>query len=252
LSRYGKAEGFNKRQGGEAMQFIFKRYEKKYLVTSKQASNIITALNDRMIPDEYGTYWVQNIYYDTDNWDVIRRSLEKPRYKEKLRLRCYGIPGESDNFFVELKKKYMGVVYKRRIALPTPALCELLPQIQAKNDQQIARELFFYLKSNPVKPKMHVAFQRSAFTSTEEEWLRVTFDTNIAYRQYDLDFTSPDAGQSVLSDEYQLMEIKTHTSIPLWLSRILSENAVYRTSYSKYGTCYTDFYLQKGDELAYA
>jgi len=237
------------------MQFNFKRYEKKYMVTNQQAKAVIAALGERMIPDEYGTYWVQNLYFDNDNWDVIRKSMESPLYKEKLRLRCYGKPSETDNFFVELKKKYTGVVYKRRIALPIPALSELLHQVKIKKDQQIARELAFYLESNPVKSRMYIAFKRTAFAGIGEEWLRVTFDTDIVYRQHDLSFSNPENGQPVLPEGYQLMEIKTHTSIPLWLSRVLSENAIYRTSYSKYGTCFTDFIdskMQKGDELAYA
>ncbi|MCL2362736.1 MAG: polyphosphate polymerase domain-containing protein [Defluviitaleaceae bacterium] len=222
------------------MVFNFKRYEKKYLVTNQQTANVITALKERMVPDEYGTYWVQNLYFDTDNWDVIRKSMEKPLYKEKLRLRCYGEPDGDGNFFVELKKKYTGVVYKRRIALPISAVKELLPNVKAKDDQQIARELAFYLESNPVESRMYIAFKRTAFAGTDGEWLRVTFDTDIVYRQHDLDFSSPNVGQPVLPDGYQLMEIKTHTSIPLWLSRILSENGIYRISYSKYGTCFTD------------
>jgi len=237
------------------MQFSFKRYEKKYMVTNQQAKAVIAALSTRMIPDVYGTYWVQNLYFDNENWDVIRKSMDKPLYKEKLRLRCYGKPNESGNFFVELKKKYNGVVYKRRIALPITALTELLPQVKAKNDQQIARELAFYLESNRVKSRMYIAFLRTAFAGVGEEWLRVTFDTDIVYRQHDLEFVDPERGQPILPEGYQLMEIKTHTSIPLWLSKVLSENAIYRTSYSKYGTCFTDFtdsMKQKGDELAYA
>ena len=231
------------------MQFNFKRYEKKYLVTNKQAANVTAALLNYMTPDEYGTYWVQNLYFDTDNWDVIRKSMERPLYKEKLRVRCYGIPDESGNSFLELKKKYAGVVYKRRIVLPISSLAHPLRDVLVSNDAQIARELDFYLQSNPVDPKMFIAFRRSAYAGVGDEWLRVTFDTDIRYRRANLDFTNPTYGQSVLQGGYQLMEIKTQTSIPLWLSHVLSENAIYRTSYSKYGTCFTDYCIQqqKGD-----
>ena len=231
------------------MQLNFKRYEKKYLVTNKQAANVTTALLNHMTPDEYGTYWVQNLYFDTDNWDVIRKSMERPLYKEKLRLRCYGMPDESGHMFLELKKKYTGVVYKRRIALPIPALSQPLRDVLEPNNAQIARELDFYLQSNPVMSKMFISFRRTAYAGIGDEWLRVTFDTDIRYRSEKLDFSNPTFGQAVLQSGYQLMEIKTQTSIPLWLSRALSENSIFRTSYSKYGTCFTDYCIQqeKGD-----
>jgi len=231
------------------MQFNFKRYEKKYLITNQQAASVTAALLKHMTPDQYGTYWVQNLYFDTESWDVIRKSMERPLYKEKMRLRCYGIPDATGNMFLELKKKYAGVVYKRRIALSIPAMAQPLRDVLKPNDAQIARELDFYLQSNPVSSKMFVAFRRTAYTGVGEEWLRVTFDTDIRYRRENLDFSNPSFGQAVLRAGYQLMEIKTQTSIPLWLSRVLSENAIYGTSYSKYGTCFTDYCIQqeKGD-----
>ena len=231
------------------MQLIFKRYEKKYMITNKQAANITAALQKHMIPDEYGTYWVQNLYFDTEDWDVIRKSMDKPLYKEKLRLRCYGIPDDNSNTFLELKKKYLGVVYKRRIAIPMPALAQPIRDAVVSNNAQIARELSFYLESNPVSEKMFIAFRRVAYSGVGEDWLRVTFDTDIRYRRENLDFSNPTIGQPVLPPGCQLMEIKTKTSIPLWLSRAMSESAVYGTSYSKYGTCFTDYCIQqeKGD-----
>ena len=234
------------------MQFNFKRYEKKYLVTHKQAAAVTAALLKHMTLDEYGTYWVQNIYMDTDNWDVINKSLEKPLYKEKMRLRCYGIPDETSNIFLELKKKFAGVVYKRRMAFSLEALKHPLREVLSKEDQQIAKELDFYLKGNPVDEKMFIAFRRTAYTGVENPGLRVTFDNDVRYRCCNLDFTSPEHGRQVLHENYQLMEIKTPISIPLWLSRALSENGIYRTSYSKYGTCFTDYCAQKGDVKLYA
>ena len=233
------------------MQFIFKRYEKKYLVTHAQAAAVTAALNKHMIPDEYGTYWVQNLYFDTDNWEVIRKSMERPLYKEKLRLRCYGVPDKSSNVFLELKKKYAGVVYKRRIVLPLSALEQPLKKVLATEHQQIARELDFYLQANPVTEMMYIAFKRTAFTGIKDTGLRITFDNDIRYRRDKLDFDHPEFGQPILQNGYQLMEIKTHTSIPLWLSRVCSENNIFRTSYSKYGTCFTD-YCEKGNVKLYA
>jgi len=229
------------------MQFTFKRYEYKYLVTHAQADAATASLLEFMVPDKYGTYWVQNLYYDTGNWDVVCKSMEKPLYKEKLRLRCYGIPEETSNVFLELKKKYLGEVNKRRVALPISALGLPMREVLASEDKQIARELAFYMHTNPVEAKMYIAFLRTAYSGIEDENLRVTFDNDIHYRLDNMDFYHPQDGQDVLQDGYQVMEIKTRTGIPLWLSRILSDNAIYKTSYSKYGTCYTNHCIQKGD-----
>ena len=234
------------------MQLIFKRYEKKYLVTHKQADAVISNLSKYMVPDEYGTYWVQNLYFDTNNWDVIRKSMDKPLYKEKLRLRYYGAPGETHNAFLELKKKYAGEVSKRRVVMPISSLSQPIRHILAGRNEQIARELDFYLQANPVTEKMFIAFLRTAYTGVEDEGLRVTFDNSIRYRCDKLDFTHPSIGHEVLHKDYQVMEIKTRASIPLWLSRILSENGIYRTSYSKYGTCFTDYFTQEGYVKSYA
>jgi len=242
-AKYG---GFNRRAD---MQLIFKRYEKKYLVTNKQANAVTAALQNHMAPDQYGTYQVQNLYFDTDNWDVICSSMEKPLYKEKLRMRCYGTPGSTSNIFLELKKKYAGEVNKRRIAMPISALETPLQDILTADPTQIAKELAFYLQNNPVTKKMYIAFHRTAYSG--DEGLRVTFDTGIRYRLDMLDFYHLGKGDEILPPGYQLMEVKARASMPLWLSRLLSENHIHRISYSKYGTCFTD-YLLKGSVKQHA
>jgi len=228
------------------LQFFFKRYEKKYLLTSTQADALQDALKNRMSGDPYGTYWVQNIYFDTLNWDVIRTSMERPLYKEKLRLRCYGIPDDGGNIFLELKKKYSGVVYKRRIALPVPTIAfgntrETMLNVLSGDDAQITKELRFYLQSNDVTDKMYIAFHRTAFADIHDPGLRITFDTDIHYRVDKLDFANPGLGIRVLPPDTVLMETKTQANLPLWLARLFSQNNVYMSSFSKYGTCFTHF-----------
>jgi len=166
--------------------------------------------------------------------------MEKPLYKEKLRLRCYGIPDDTSNVFLELKKKYNGEVNKRRVALPISSLAQPLLDVLANENNQIARELAFYMHTNPVAEKLFIAFLRTAYSGIEDEGLRVTFDNGIRYRHDMLDFYNPEEGRVVLHEDYQVMEIKTRTSIPLWLSHLLSKSGIYKTSYSKYGTCFTD------------
>jgi len=226
------------------MQHIFKRYEKKYLITGEQAAIVEAALASHMTADQFDTYWVQNLYFDTDNWDVIQTSMQRPYYKEKMRLRCYGALEETEQVFMEIKKKYDGVVYKRRIGLPLGLLSRPFGDLLDEGSVQIARELAFYLQSTQVAEKMFISYRRKAFSGKEDTGLRVTFDSDIRYRLDHLHFYEPSRGRSVMQAGYQLMEIKTPTSIPLWFARLCSENGIFSASYSKYAICYTD-YLQR-------
>ncbi|MCL1842606.1 MAG: polyphosphate polymerase domain-containing protein [Defluviitaleaceae bacterium] len=226
------------------MQAVFKRHEKKYLITSEQAQNIQSILPGRMTPDGTGTYWVQNIYFDNNRWDVINISMDKPYFKEKMRLRCYGDINTANHVFLELKKKYAGIVYKRRVALPKQALDIPLENALESDDSQIARELKFYLQTAQVSRKMFLSYRRAAFMGMgENSPLRITFDSTIRYRTNKLDFIhSPKDGSLVFPENAVIMEIKTPFSIPLWLARFLSENKIFGTSVSKYGVCFSDFF----------
>ena len=224
------------------MQNIFKRYERKYLVTEAQNAKLQKAISQHMIADQYGEYLVQNLYYDTENWDVIRASVEKPAYKEKMRLRCYGEAAYDSDLYLELKKKFNGIVFKRRIAITSQSLeNSSVHAVITKIPSQISKEVDYYLKSNGVAVKIYIAYRRAAFSGIEDEGLRITFDTDICFRLYNLSFSNPDTGQRVLPQGKILMEIKTLDSIPLWMAGILSENGIYPISFSKFGTCYTDY-----------
>ena len=234
------------------MQDVFKRYEKKYLITTQQAAIVEAVLSARMVPDRFDAYWVQNLYFDTDNWDVIRTSMQRPYYKEKLRLRYYGVmdANSSGPVFLELKKKCAGIAYKRRIALPQEVLAQSLGEVLGRETTQIARELQFYLRTTEVAPKLFVAYRRRAFAGKEDVGLRVTLDAEIRYRSEQLHFHQPDEGRLVLPETHHLMEIKTPTSIPLWLARLCSDNGIFAGSYSKYATCYTDYWQRTHVERA--
>jgi len=223
------------------MQSIFKRYEKKYLVTEKQCNAFKGILAQYMIPDQYGEYLVQNLYYDTENWDVIRASIEKPIYKEKMRLRCYGIANDDSTFYLELKKKYEGVVYKRRIAIPSESLTGgSVRNIVSTTPSQISREFDFYMQSNEVSEKIYIAYQRLAFAGLDDTGLRVTFDSDIRFRLDDLCFSNSNAGEATIPEGKMVMEIKTLGGMPLWMASALSENEIFPISFSKFGICYVD------------
>ena len=229
------------------MQSIFKRYEKKYIITPQQCARLQDICLRYMKPDKFGEYLVQNVYYDTDNWDVIRLSLEKPLFKEKLRLRCYGESCEEGGLFLELKKKYNGVVYKRRLAIPLKSLSgRTVRDIVSGGSSQISRELDFYMKANTVCEKIYISYKRTAFTDKKDNGLRLTFDTDLRFRLDCLDFSCPGAGTSILRNDKMLMEMKTLGGIPLWMARALCENGIYPVAFSKYGACYTDHILKRG------
>ena len=229
------------------MQSSFKRCEQKYLITAEQQDALQKTFSQHMISDQYGEYLVQNLYYDTENWDVIRESIEKPAYKEKLRLRCYGEASGTSVFYLELKKKYKGVVYKRRIAISSQLFTsDSIRSIVSEAPSQIAKELGYYLQLNEVSEKIYISYQRVAFVGIKDYELRVTFDTDICFRLDNLGFSSPDAGQYVLPEGKMLMEVKALGGMPLWMANILSENGIFPASFSKFGVCYTDYICKHG------
>jgi len=228
------------------MQSIFKRYEKKYLITPGQGAVLRDMCSRYMTPDKFGEYLVQNVYYDTENWDIIRFSLEKPLYKEKLRLRCYDETREDGELFLELKKKYKGVVYKRRLAIPMKSLSgRTVRDIVSAGSSQISRELDFYMKANAVRERIYISYRRTAFACKKDNGLRITFDTDLAFRLDCLDFSSPGSGHDILPDNKMLMEIKTLGGIPLWMTAALCGNGIFPIAFSKYGACYTGFILNQ-------
>lgn len=220
-------------------QNIFKRYELKYLLTHPQKEAVIAAMAAFMAPDQYGRTTIRNLYFDTDNYRLIRRSLEKPVYKEKLRLRSYRQCNPGDPAFVELKKKYKSVVYKRRMALPEQEALAWLSGDSPGPDGQIADEVrSFFTYYGQLTPKVFLAYDRQAWYCTDGSDFRVTFDENILCRQEQLSLEAPVWGSPILPKDRILMEIKTAGGIPLWMSHVLNGQHIYKTTFSKYGTAY--------------
>ena len=223
-------------------QEVFKRYEKKYMLNKEQYQMLLSRILPRLLPDEYGNYTICNIYFDTPDYALIRTSLEKPIYKEKLRLRSYGIPASSDTVFVEMKKKFRGVVYKRRVAMSLEKANGYLYQgIHPEVSGQIMQELNWFTERYSLLPAVYLAYDRVAYSSREDPGLRVTFDTGIRYRENQLTLEQGDSGNLLLPEHNVLMEIKIPGVMPLWLAHTLSDLSVYPTSFSKYGT----YYMQK-------
>lgn len=223
----------------------FKRKELKYFVTPLQYELIKNELLKHMEYDQYcqngASYMIYNLYFDTQDDAVIRRSIQKPYYKEKLRLRAYQpLSSGFEPIFLELKKKIGGTVSKRRLILPYNSAMEFvthgkIPETTNVRDGQVLTEIRWFLQRNDVYPKVYISYERVAFFGRSDSGLRVSFDQNILTRRSCVDLIKGDYGAPLLEDK-MLMEIKCQGSIPLWLTHILSEQKIYRTSFSKYGT----------------
>lgn len=227
-------------------QNVFKRKEKKYLLTVQRYQTLLPLLREYMTVDEHGLHTICNLYFDTDRYDLIRHSIEKPVYKEKLRLRSYGVPGPGDRVFLELKKKLKGIVYKRRASLTMEeARRYLLHREQPRGESQILHEIDWFLQRYQPVPKIYIAYDRMALFGNEDKDLRVTFDQNILFRESLLDLSKGSWGTPLLKTGSLLMEIKVPGAMPLWMSHILNELELFSTSFSKYGNIYKEHLLNR-------
>ncbi len=233
-------------------QAIFQRYEIKYLINLSQKQEILAAMLPYMRLDKYGRTTIRNLYLDTDNFRLIRRSIEKPHYKEKLRLRSYAQTTAEKPVFVELKKKYDGVVYKRRVKLSQAEVAHAFESnLPLPIRSQIGDEIeYFRQYYRNLTAKVFLSYEREAYYSIDGSDFRITFDDNILYRTEELSLSVPPYGTRILEGGYILMEIKTSAAIPLWLTGVLTRLKVYKTSFSKYGTAYMDIMKKaiKGEE----
>lgn len=227
---------------------VFKRYEIKYLLSEKEYDGLLPLLLRHMRPDRFGQSTVRSLYFDTADHRLIRRSVEKPSYKEKLRLRCYAPVAEDEGVFVELKKKYNHVVYKRRVFLPYRMAMEwLLGKEEAPFSTQISREISYFLSYyGPLRPTALLFYDREAFAGCEDASFRVTADRHILAKTRDISLSKGPSGTPLLEENKVLLEVKCNGGMPLWLARALSERKLYKTSFSKYGAAYRELIFKDG------
>ena len=223
-----------------AFGVTFKRYEKKYLLNPYQYSVLKAEVDKHFNPDKYGETKICNLYLDTSDYVLIRRSVDKPVFKEKIRLRTYGIPTDDTTAFLELKRKFDSIVYKRRIHMDyTSSLKCVNGDYSIFDDKQISKEIkYFFELYGDILPRFYISYDRCAFFYKENSEIRITFDKNLLWRDYDLDLTLGSYGESLLPDNYTLMEIKVPNTVPLWLAELLSKLEIYPRSFSKVGTAY--------------
>ena len=221
-------------------QDFFLRHEIKYSITAGQRDDLLRALKPRLIADPHGESVVCSVYYDTPDYRLIRRSMEKPTYKEKLRIRSYGPAGPEDMVYIEIKKKYRDIVSKRRLSLSErEAEAYLSGKAKLSSATQIGDEIEYFRSCYPgIVPSVYICCDRMAFYSAVDPNLRLTFDQNIRWRNRELSLQGEAYGSPLLNDDQVLMEIKALSSLPIWLTNLLSEKKIYHNSFSKYGTAY--------------
>ena len=216
----------------------FAMVEKKYLASDRQTADFMDAVSSYLKPDIYPSSDVNNVYYDTPDRRLIRRSLDKPLYKEKLRLRCYGDPATVEEAFVEMKKKYQGVVYKRRLLLPLDSALALLDG-KRPPENQIEKEVMWMFRLYPgLAPAYYIGYHRDSVRGVEDPELRITVDRDIRWRDQNPDIRSGNGGTWLLPPEMRIIELKVHGSMPLWLSQALDKNKIRPATFSKYGNAF--------------
>lgn len=229
---------------------IFERKEKKYILSQEKYGEFLERISAHMKEDKYGLHTICSLYYDTKNYDLIKRSSEKPTYKEKFRVRTYGVPSDEQMVYLEIKKKLMGIVYKRRISMrlaqvDTYMQSEKERKFDNRLDQQISNEIFWLKQKETITPKVIIAYDRRAFSAYEEDGFRVTFDAKIRWRNNDLLLLNGHDGELVAPEIDILMEVKSLHAYPLWFANILSDLDLYPSKFSKYEQVYRRYLMNQ-------
>lgn len=225
---------------------VFNRHEIKFKLDTKTYFQVLQIINRHMEPDPYNAggkfYTIANLYYDTAKNDLIRQSLDKPRYKQKLRLRAYGVPKTGDVVYLEIKKKVAGLVNKRRTPITLDGAYAftqtgIIPA-EAQINHQVAQEISYLLKTYPLSPKLYLAYDRMAFFGKNAHDVRISFDVNIRTRKNRLALEAGSDGEPLLGDGIYLREVKAEKALPVWVCNMLSGLSLFPASFSKYGCWY--------------
>ena len=220
---------------------IFKRYEKKYLLNKNEYEKLMSVIKGKLVPDIHGKNTICSLYLDTPDFLLIRNSIDAISYKEKLRLRSYGLPGDEKTIFFEIKKKYKKVVYKRRVSMTLEEAADYIESGEIPFDSQIMREIDYLMKFyRQPKPNVCILCEREAFFSEDDSEIRLTFDQNLRYRFGFPNSDNINDGIPIVNDDEYILEIKTPGAMPLWLASALSECKIYPRSFSKYAHAYFD------------
>ena len=227
---------------------IFNRVEQKYVLTKNQYNDLFSEIKDYLEKDQYYRSKICNLYFDNDNNDFIINSLEKPIFKSKIRLRSYGVPYLNDIVYLELKGKYEGIVYKRRLDIKLKDFYNYINKDIIKDNNQVMKEIDYVIKQFNLKPKLFIGYDRLSYFDKNNINFRITFDFNLRSREDELKLELGDNG-NLYNKDLVIMEVKSLQSIPLWFTKILSKKKIYPNSFSKYGEIYMKMNERKEKRL---
>lgn len=218
---------------------VMQRYELKYLLDPRQTSFLRERIKEHMEIDQYGKTTIASLYYDTPTYQLIRMSVEKPDFKEKIRLRSYGLATEESPVFLELKRKAYGIVYKRRVQTTVPSVRRFFSgEGEPCASGQINKEITVFREHyKTLVPACLIVYDRTAYWEPGGD-MRLTIDESPRYRVTDLTLTKSMDGISLLDEGWTILEIKAQEAVPLWLTTILSAGKITKGSFSKYGEAY--------------
>ena len=218
---------------------VMKRYEIKYLLSKEQTEYLVNAIEGKLFPDQYGATTIASLYYDTPDQRLIRDSLEKPAFKEKIRIRSYGVATEKSPVYLELKRKAEGIVYKRRVQSTLPKVAGFFEDHEdLQGEPQISKEInYFRDLYETLIPACLIMVERTAYYEANGD-LRLTIDRDPRYRTERLELTGEMDGKALLPEGWTILEVKVQGAMPLWLAKVLSEGKIYQSSFSKYGEAY--------------
>lgn len=223
----------------DQLVYTFRRVEKKYCISRDRQAALLAEVAEHLVPDGYGNNTVCSLYLDTPTNLLIRSSIDAGAYKEKLRLRSYGVSDPEGRVFLEIKKKYKGIVYKRRVQIPLKQAMDYIRGGEKPCAGQIMEEIDYAMRFyGSLRPAMFIACERDAYFCRENSGVRITFDTAIRYRKNTLEMDRHTDGEALLPPDKVLMEVKTDGAMPLWLSGALNRLEIYPTRFSKYATAY--------------
>ena len=226
---------------------IIDRMEQKYFVSFDKYKKLMDIIEDKLVKDKYFSERIYNIYFDNDEYEFMTKSLDKPLYKEKVRLRSYETADKNSNVFLEIKKKFQGHGNKRRVVINyNDAIDYINNKIIPNTNKQIMNELDYTFKKNNLKPKISLTYDRLSYAFKEDDSYRITFDTNIRYSNKKIDLVDLDDDYCLFNDGY-IMEVKTLKGYPMWFIKALNELKLFPTSYSKVGEAYKE--LKERNEL---
>ncbi len=227
---------------------IFNRTEEKYLLTERQAGRLLDMSEGHLTPDPYcqdgRMYLVENVYYDTAWDDLISRAIEKNIFRQKLRLRSYGIPGPETIVFLEIKKKYEGIGNKRRTGMSLRMAEDYLldgkrPDPDTPGINALVLEEIDYMRTScSLIPKTMITYERQAWFSADDPGLRLTFDRNILAREDELYLTAGPGGRPLLPKGKVLFELKAEEAVPVWLVKAMDQMKIWPVTFSKYAQEY--------------